>query len=325
MRLRSAACRRSPGGSSSGAAGTCSRSARASTAASRCRPRTARTAGVGNLRSTCEKSRSVAACIVFSGVSVIMMSIGAPSAIGQRGRRRADVQADDHALVLARGEERVPVVAEDVGPAELDRVLGERDRVAALRGDAVHLVGHELRVPDGRDRQRDEAARVRAAPLVDVPVVVGPQHVEAHVEVLRAAEQLAAELHEAREAHRAEQAVAVHVVDPLVDVVAAVADHVVAGRLDVVLLGRPPGDGVEPDVGDLAALVDPDVDAVVLVHALGRELLPLLGKVVVEQGRGLDDVVVDAHQDQILGLRHGEPPGLRRLGFPDVDVRVPRR
>jgi hypothetical protein len=30
--------------------------------------------------------------------------------------------------------------------------------------------------------------------------------------------------------------------------------------------------------------------------------------VVVEQGRGLDDMVVDAHQDQILGLRHGETP-----------------
>ena len=176
-------------------------------------------------------------------------------------------------------------------------------------GDAVHLVGHELRVPDRRDRQRDEPARVRAAPLVDVPVVVRAQHVQPHVEVLRPREQLAAELHEAREAHRPEHAVAVHVVDALVDVPAALADLVERGGLDAVLLGGLAGDGVQPDVRDLGILVDPYVGAVVAVHELRRELLPLLGQVCVEQRRRLDHVVVDADEDEVFGSRHAVPPG----------------
>ena len=85
------------------------------------------------------------------------------------------------------------------------------------------------------------------------------------------------------------------------DVPAALADLVERGRLDAVLLGRLAGDGVQPDVGDLVALVEPHVGAVVLVHELRRELLPLVGKVVVEERGRLDDVVVDADQDQVLG------------------------
>ena len=34
---------------------------------------------------------------------------------------------------------------------------------------------HELRVPERQDRERDEAARIGAGPLVDVPVVVRAQ------------------------------------------------------------------------------------------------------------------------------------------------------
>ena len=171
---------------------------------------------------------------------------------------------------------------------------------------APDLVGHELRVPDRRDRERDEPAGVGAAPLVDVPVVVRLEQVETDVEVLGAREQLTAELHEAREAHRAEHAVAVHVVDALMDVPAALADAGERGGLDAVLLGRLAGDGVQADVGDLGPLVGPDVGAVVLVDELRGGVLPLVGKVGVEEGGWLDDVVVDAHEDEIFGL-HGSP------------------
>ena len=77
-----------------------------------------------------------------------------------------------------------------------------------------------------------------------------------------AGEELAAELREGGEAHRAEHAVGVHVPDPLVDVVAAGAHVVEGGGLDAVLLGRAADHRVEPDVGDLVAVVDPDVGAV---------------------------------------------------------------
>ena len=131
-------------------------------------------------------------------------------------------------------------------------------------------VRHQLRVPDRRDRQRDEPARVGAAPLVDVPVVVAPQQTRPMSRSFDRENSCPQNCTKRREAHRAEHAVAVHVVDALVDVVAARADHLVARRLDVVLLGRPARDRVEPDVRDLVALVDPHVDAVVLVDALRR-------------------------------------------------------
>jgi len=62
------------------------------------------------------------------------------------------------------------------------------------------------------------------------------------------------------------------------------------------------------DVGDLVPLVDPHVGAVVLAHRLGRELHPLVGEVALEQVGRLDDVVVDAHQDQVV-CSHRNPPG----------------
>ncbi len=42
----------------------------------------------------------------------------------------------------------------------------------------------------------------------------------------------------------------------------------------------------------------------------GANVLPLLGKVVVEQGGRFDDVVVDAHEDHVLGP-HSGTPGVR--------------
>ncbi len=89
-----------------------------------------------------------------------------------------------------------------------------------------------------------------AAPLVDVPVVVGLHDGEREVLVVGGGEQAAAEAGERREAHRAEHAAGVHVLDALVDVPAAGAHLVEGGRLDAVLLLGATGDGVEPDVGD---------------------------------------------------------------------------
>jgi hypothetical protein len=100
-----------------------------------------------------------------------------------------------------------------------------------------------------------------------------------------------------------------------VDVVAAAADHLVRRRLDVVLLGRTSGDGVEADVRDLGVLVDPHVGAVVLVDAARRVRLPLVRQMGVEERRRLDHVVVDADQDEILGIRHAMLPLV-----PDVAV-----
>jgi hypothetical protein len=122
-----------------------------------------------------------------------------------------------------------------------------------------------------------------------------------------AREQQATEGRERGEAHGGEDAVGVHVPDALVDVVAAGAELVEGGGLHAVLLRRPAHDGVEADVGNGSALEDPDVAAVLLPHDARRTVLVARGDVVLEHRRGLDDVVVDRHQDHIFGA-HRYPP-----------------
>ena len=262
----------------------------------------------GNFRSTGDHTRSAAACTMFIGVSVIRQSIGASGAVITSWRRRADVQAHDDLLVAARLPERVPVVGVEARPAELRRVLREGDRVGALARRCGAPRRRAPRVPDRRQRARDEAARMGAAPLVDVPVVVGLHHRQRDVLVLGAGEQLAAELRERREAQRAEHAVGVHVLHPLVDVVAAGPHLVERRRLHAVLLRRPAGDRVERDVGDLLALVEPDVGAVVTGDELRRQVDVLGGQAALEEVRRLDHVVVDAHQHHVSDVHPPDPP-----------------
>src|ERR1700677_5341872 len=108
--------------------------------------------------------------------------------------------------------------------------------MTALLGHPVDLVRAELGVPDDGDGERNETARLGAAPAVDVPVVVRLHHGAGLVLVLAPGEELAAELREGGEAHGAEHAVDRHVPDPLVYVVAT-GSHVIERRgLNAVLL-----------------------------------------------------------------------------------------
>ena len=157
-----------------------------------------------------------------------------------------------------------------------------------------------------------------------MPVVVGLHHGAGLVLVLAPGEELAAELGEGGEAHGAEHAVDRHVAHPLVHVVATDPHVLERGGLDAVLLGWPADHGVEPDVGDLVAVVEPHVRAVVPADELGRLVLVLGGQQPVEHAPGLDDVVVDADQDHVFSAHsvlpfctsaRGEAPA-----FPDTDV-----
>ena len=75
-----------------------------------------------------------------------------------------------------------------------------------------------------------------------------------------------------------------------------------AGGVAAPLLGGPGHHGVEPADALRLALIDPLVDALV-VGDHDRRLVPVLGRHVTEEHVGrLDDVVVDAHQDQVVGL-----------------------
>ena len=225
-----------------------------------------------------------------------------------RARAGADVDADDRALVGAGLPEGIPVRVVQARIAEGAGVVGEGDGVAALAGDAPHLAGHLLGVPDGRDRQGDEAAGMSAAPVVDVPVVVGAQHGDGELALAGrglAAEELADETRHRGEAERSQHAVDVHVVDARVDVVAAGPQLRERGRLHAVLLGGAARHGVQPHVGDLLALEHPDVGAVLLRDEPRRAILPLRGEMALPHVRRLTDVVVDAHQDHVVHL-HGQ-------------------
>src|SRR5581483_1604797 len=234
-------------------------------------------------------------------------------------RRRPDVQQEDDPLLRRRPPHRVPVVGVEARPAQLRGVLGEGHGVGALGRHPADLGGHDLGVPDGRDGARDEPARVGPAPRVDVPVVVRLHHRQGDVLVLRAGEQLAAELRERREAQRPEHAVGVHVLDPLVDVVAAGPDLGEGRRLEAVLLLGTPGDGVQGHVADRLAVVQPGVGAVVAGDELRGHVGVLGGEAPLEHVRRLDRVVVHAHEDQAVDV-HWSPPWSRAPASGPGDV-----
>ena len=99
----------------------------------------------------------------------------------------------NHALFDEGPPHGVPVLVVEAGQAQLGGVLGEREGVAALGRHPADLVGAEPRVPQDRERHRDEAVGVGAAPALDVPVVVGPGDGERQLLVVAVSEQATGE------------------------------------------------------------------------------------------------------------------------------------
>ncbi len=231
---------------------------------------------------------------------------------------RAEVDRQHGVRVDQCPPKRIPRVAVEGVIAEGRRVLGERQRMDALVREATDLGRTQLRVPQDREPHRDEPSRRGRAPHVDVPVVVGLQHRERQILVGRRREQPAGEPRERREAHRPEHAARVHVLHPLVDVVTTGSHLVERGRLDAVLLLRPPRDRVQPDVRDDGALEGPDIRAVGLTDDARRAITPLRRDGGVEHVRRLDEVVVDAHHDQVVGVDGRRAPLLLPVRTPDT-------
>ncbi len=78
------------------------------------------------------------------------------------------------------------------------------------------------------------------------------------------------------------------------------AHLVEAGGVEAPFGLRPRHDGVEADDAGLVAAVHPAVDAVVVLDDPWRIVDVLGGEAAVEHVGWLDDVVVDAHQDEIV-------------------------
>src|ERR1700733_5255190 len=112
-----------------------------------------------------------------------------------------------------------------VGQTETMDVGVEGGGMAHLGRHATDLLGHPFGPEDeAGQRQRDEATRIRAAPLFDMPVVVGPAHAPRQLARSALQEVLPTEAGPRREAHGAEDTVDIHVADPLVYVPGSLPD-----------------------------------------------------------------------------------------------------
>ncbi len=172
--------------------------------------------------------------------------------------------------------------------------------------DPVHLVRERGGIPDGRDRERDQAVGRGAAPLLDVPVVVRAAQCERGVLVVERREEAPGETGERREVERTEHAVRRHVEHALLHVVGAGPELVEARRIHAVFLGRAPGHRVEPDVRDVEVEELPTVGAVGHVLDPRRDVLVLRGQVVLEQVGRFHDVIVDADKDHVVHAHDAE-------------------
>jgi hypothetical protein len=201
-----------------------------------------------------------------------------------------------HLLVVLRGgDDGIPVAAGivDGGQAEGLEVLGEAERMRALGGGALDLLDGELGIPQWDDRERDVPPGSRGAPLVDHPVVVGPDAQEREFLVLGLQEQLPAEAGDRREVQRRQDPGLVHVGEPRPRVVAPRAHLAVREALHRDVLGPAAGHGAQPAGHRPAVLVDPELLAIRLGDDPGRDVVVLPGKPVEPDPRRLDHVVID--------------------------------
>ena len=194
--------------------------------------------------------------------------------------------------------QRVPVAGVQRRETEALGQLGERHRVEPPRRVAPHLAGRELRVEQPGQLAGDDAARVRARPLLEVPVVGSPHDREREVGIAHA--ELVALARETGERRREVQgrvdAVEVHVAHARIDVPRAASHLVEADGVERQLLLRPAHDRVEADLVVAVAVVQPVLHAVVVGLDTRRALGVLGGDPALEEVGWLDEVVVDRDQ-----------------------------
>ena len=184
------------------------------------------------------------------------------------------------------------------------RRLGERHRPEPALRVAAHLLGADLRVEHVRQLQRDHPPGRVGRPLLEVPVVPRAHARERELGILGdLLQSLSGEpRQERREVQRRVDPVEVHVVDSGRDVPGAAAHLVEAGRVEAVLVDRAADHGVEPDVGQQLAVVEPHLPTVVDLHDPWRALRERGGHPALEGVRRLHHVVVTRdHRERAVG------------------------
>ena len=244
-------------------------------------------------------------------------SRGARGAPGEVGHERCVLQIlgscddeptcmlADHSELVGRSHHRLPVVVGVVngGQPQRFRVLGEGKGRDAPGRHAFHLLGCQRRVPHRNEHQRDVAARRGAAPLLDEPVVVVLQALEAELPVAGIHEQLPAESGDGRKAQRCKHAGAVHVLDARRGVVTPWSHLGVGQRFRAELLFGFADDRAQPGIRVPLTVVDPHVHAVVVGFHV-RRAVPVLGSDAIDpEIRRFEDMVVDRDQPVQIEVR----------------------
>jgi hypothetical protein len=179
------------------------------------------------------------------------------------------------------------------------RVVGEREGMHTLLGQALDFRRRRLHVEPRSHHQGNEAARCSVAPIVQMPVVVGLDGCERDTAVFVALKPLSRKTREGREADRTQNAIGIHVIDTGLDVPGAAAHLFVAQRLHAVFLFGAADHRVQAHVTRGFFLEHPDVATFVVLDA-GLAPLVLRGHMAGECIGWLDGVIVNADEDEIF-------------------------
>ena len=139
------------------------------------------------------------------------------------------------------------------------------------------------------------------APLVEDEVVVGADAELREVLVLGGEKRAAGEAAEVREAQLGPDALDVHVLDAVGDVVTPGQHVVVAARVHAEVARVLARHRVEGEVAGLLALIEPGVVAVGELHDARRDVVVLRGQPVKPHPGVLDDMVIDGDDSCVVG------------------------
>jgi hypothetical protein len=182
---------------------------------------------------------------------------------------------------------------------------------------APDLGGGEIGVAEERDPGGDAPSWVGRVPLLEMPVVPSLDDGVAELWIRAGRVDRSAESGDlGREVDRCPDPVDVHVLDPLVDVVATGPDLVEPGRLEGPLRLGATDDGAE--AGQLVALAveQPDLVAGLIGHQAGCSRLESSRHPPFEDVGGLHQVVVD--RDHRVG--HGTGLGIHQVWRPLLEI-----
>ena len=137
-----------------------------------------------------------------------------------------------------------------------------------------------------------------------MPVVIGFDYALGALFVLCLVEQVAGKGGKCGETHRGENTIGVHIADAFINRVNPLAHIFIAQWLHAVFFLGPADHRVESHIGDLVAVIEPEV-LTVFLHKAGRDCLQFLfGHVVVEHFRGFDNVVIYTDEYHVFDV-HG--------------------